>query len=49
MGLNFYDMADLVDKYHWDYWQELPDVLIRANDLLPDNAADFNCVLLGIT
>jgi hypothetical protein len=28
MGLNFYDRADLVDKYHWDFWQEFPDELI---------------------
>jgi hypothetical protein len=30
MGLSFSDMADLVDKYHWDYWQVFPDELILA-------------------
>ena len=30
MGLNFYDMVDLVNKYHWDNWQEFPDELILA-------------------
>ncbi len=30
MGLNFYTMADLVDKYHLDYWQNFPDELILA-------------------
>jgi hypothetical protein len=30
MGLNFYDRADLVDKYHWDYWQGFPDELILS-------------------
>jgi hypothetical protein len=30
MGMNFYDMLDLVDKNHWDYWQIFPDELILA-------------------
>jgi hypothetical protein len=30
MGLNFYAMSDLVDQYHWDYWQIFPDELILA-------------------
>jgi hypothetical protein len=30
MGLSFYDMADLVDQYHLDYWHIFPDELILA-------------------
>jgi hypothetical protein len=30
MGLDFYKMADLVNQYHWDYWQIFPDELLLA-------------------
>jgi hypothetical protein len=30
MGLTFDKMADLVNRYHWDYWQIFPDELILA-------------------
>lgn len=30
MGLSFDKMADLVNQYHWDYWQVFPDELLLA-------------------
>jgi hypothetical protein len=30
MGLSFDKMVDLVDQYHWDYWELFPDELLLA-------------------